>query len=138
VAKNKGRLENLIPLTTDKAREIGSKGGKKSVEVRREKKMFSQIQAEFLAETFDIVFDEEDKTKKLTGEQLLKEVQRRILVRCDSASVSMIKEIREGKEGSKVLLDGTLDVKTNDLSRLTDKELAILAALVGKSENTDT
>ena len=138
MAKNKGRLENLIPLTTDKAREIGSKGGKKSVEVRREKKMFSQIQAEFLAETFDIVFDEEDKTKKLTGEQLLKEVQRRILVRCDSASVSMIKEIREGKEGSKVLLDGTLDVKTNDLSRLTDKELAILAALVGKSENTDT
>jgi hypothetical protein len=106
VAKNKGRLENLVPLTTDKAREIGSKGGKKSVEVRREKKMFSQIQAEFLAETFDIVFDEEDKAKKLTGEQLLKEVQRRILVRCDSASVSMIKEIREGKEGSKTILAG--------------------------------
>jgi len=138
VGKNKGRPENLIPLTTDKAREIGSKGGKKSVAVRREKKMFSQIQAEFLAETFEIVFDEEDKKKKLTGEQLLKEVQRRILVRCDSASVSMIKEIREGKEGNKLLLDGTLDVKTNDLSKLTDKELATLAALVGKSENTDT
>jgi hypothetical protein len=109
VAKNKGRPENLISIadrTTEEQREITSKGGKKSVAVRREKKMFSQIQAEFLAETFDIVFDEDDKAKRLTGEQLLKEVQRRILLRCDSASVSMIKEIREGKEGSKTILAG--------------------------------
>lgn len=109
MAKNKGRTENLIPVTErtkDEARQIARKGGIKSGIVRREKKMFSQIQAEFLAETFDIVFDEDDKAKKLTGEQLLKEVQRRILVRCDSASVSMIKEIREGKEGSKTILAG--------------------------------
>ena len=34
----KGRKENLRNLTTEEAREIGVKGGKKSVEVRRRKK----------------------------------------------------------------------------------------------------
>ena len=31
-------IENLEPLSTEKAREIGSKGGKASVKVRRERK----------------------------------------------------------------------------------------------------
>ncbi len=36
----KGNMDNLVPLTTEKAREIGSIGGKKSAQVRREKASF--------------------------------------------------------------------------------------------------
>ena len=39
---------NLKPLTTKKAREIGAKGGKKSVEVRRQKKMLKDLLEEAL------------------------------------------------------------------------------------------
>ena len=35
-------IENLKPLSTEKAREIGSKGGKKSGEVRRQRKAFKE------------------------------------------------------------------------------------------------
>lgn len=35
--------ENLVPLTTSKAREIGKKGGKKSGQVRRQRKTLAQI-----------------------------------------------------------------------------------------------
>lgn len=34
--------QNLKPLTTDKAREIGSKGGKASVEARRKRKTLKE------------------------------------------------------------------------------------------------
>lgn len=39
---------NLKPLTTNKAREIGSKGGKKSGEVRRQKKLLKDLLEEAL------------------------------------------------------------------------------------------
>lgn len=40
--------QNLKPLSTRKAREIGKKGGKKSVEVRKEKKMLRDLLEEAL------------------------------------------------------------------------------------------
>lgn len=40
--------QNLKPLTTSKAREIGKKGGKKSGKVRREKKMLRDLLEEAL------------------------------------------------------------------------------------------
>ena len=40
--------KNLKPLTTEKAREIGSKGGKASVEKRRQNKTFKEIINRFL------------------------------------------------------------------------------------------
>lgn len=42
--------ENLKPLTSEKAREIGRIGGKKSVEVRRERKKFREMFKILLAE----------------------------------------------------------------------------------------
>lgn len=39
---------NLKPLTANKAREIGSKGGKKSGEVRRQKKLLKDLLEEAL------------------------------------------------------------------------------------------
>jgi len=65
MAKNKGRKENLIPLTTEKAREIGKKGGLKSVEVRREKKLLSQIYAK--------VIDDESETIEAALKKKIKE-----------------------------------------------------------------
>ncbi len=35
-------IDNLVPLTTEKAREIGAKGGKRSGEVKREKRTFKK------------------------------------------------------------------------------------------------
>jgi len=100
--------ENLIPLNKrakNVQREIQSKGGKVKAEKRREKILLSQLYADFLCDTMDIQFTDEEK-KKLNGTQFVKEVQKRILARCDSSSVSMLKEIREATEGSKSILTG--------------------------------
>ncbi len=40
--------QNLKPLTTSKAREIGKKGGKRSAEIRKEKKMLRDLLEEAL------------------------------------------------------------------------------------------
>jgi len=101
VAKRGGSPENLVPLTTEKARKIGAAGGKKSGEVKRERKLLSQMYADLLAKGFEV-----------EGERLsLDEVASAIMARRDAASVSMLKEIREATEGSKVTLDGPLEIK---------------------------
>ena len=102
-----GRPENLVPLTTEKAREIGKLGAEKSAEVRREKKRISQMYADMLAEEFEI--DVDGVKTKLEGKAFLRHVASKILERTDSASVSMLKEIREATEGNKVELSGEVD-----------------------------
>ena len=107
MAKNKGKPENLKPFNTlpvDKQREIQVKGGKKSVEVRKEKKLISQIYADMMAKTYNIPY--EDGAKKLTGEGLLEETIKRVLAAGGSPAVSMVKEWREATEGNKVALSG--------------------------------
>lgn len=104
MAKNKGRVENLVPLTTEKAREIGREGGKKSVESRREKKLLSQIYGELLADEYEIEID--GKKTKITGTKLVQSIAHDVLNRRDSSSVSMLKEIREATEGNKMTLAG--------------------------------
>jgi hypothetical protein len=85
-------IDNLKPLTTEKAREIGRAGGLASVKARKEKKLMSQIYAEVLSE----IYDEPDPDKNIKG------IIKRVLDRGDSSSVSLIKELREGSEGSKI------------------------------------
>lgn len=96
--------QNLVPLTTEKAREIGSLGGKRSGEVKREKKLLSAIYAEMLADEFEVDLPE-GKTK-LSGKEYMRRVAAAILARNDSAAVSMLKEIREATEGTKTQLTG--------------------------------
>lgn len=96
--------ENLRPfntLTEEEQREIASKGGKASVESRREKKIMSQIYAEFLEKEHDITLEEGIK-EKVSGSKLLEIVMSKVLNRGDSASVSLMKEIREATEGSRI------------------------------------
>jgi len=94
--KTRGNPEKLVPLTTQKAREIGKKGGVRSGQVKREKKLLSAMYADLLAKGFEV-----------DGERLsLDQVASAIMARRDSASVSMLKEIREATEGSKTKLVG--------------------------------
>lgn len=93
-----GKPENLKPpASAEQARAMGSKGGKRSAEVRKERKLISQAYAEIIAKMNGI-----DGLNGVT----LESVTEAILERKDSASVSMLKELREATEGSKLALVG--------------------------------
>lgn len=100
--------ENLIPTnkrTKEEVRRNSRKGGIKSGEVRREKKLLSQMWGEFLSKRFDVKI--EGEAKKLTGAELVEQTGLAVMARKDSSSVSMIKEIREATEGNKINHTGT-------------------------------
>ena len=92
-------VQNLKPIKTlsnEEAKKRGSVGGKRSVQVKRERKLLSAMYADLLAKGFEV-----------EGERLsLDEVASAIMARRDSASVSMLKEIREATEGSKTKVTG--------------------------------
>lgn len=113
--------ENLKPLTTNKAREIGRKGGLKSGEKKRERKMMSQIYAEFLEKEHDIIGRNGEK-EKIEGSKLLNRVMSKVLSRGDSASVSMMREIREGTEGNKVNVELNIPIADKRISDYMDGE----------------
>ena len=82
-------------------------GGKASGVARRQKKLMSQIYAEFLAGKFSIKLDPYDPKAKpvaMTGESLINHVVKEVLISGGSASVSLMKEIREATEGSKLAI----------------------------------
>ena len=93
--------------TPEKIKENAIKAGKASGKARREKKLISQIYADMLMKKHKVGKEE------IEGEALLEKVALKVLGRGDSASVSMLKEIREATEGTKVKLgnDGDQDFK---------------------------
>jgi hypothetical protein len=97
-------LKSLKDRTPEEKKEIASMGGVACQKKKKERKLVSQIYADFLAQKHKI-----DKNE-ITGSDLLAEVVRNVLFRSDSASVSMLKEIRESTEGSKVNLEGQIIV----------------------------
>jgi len=106
--------KNLIPnseRTPEQIKEMTRKGGIKSGEVRREKKLMSQIYAEFLEKDHDVVG--KDGLKKMSGHQLLSSVMSKVLSRGDSAAVSLMKEIREATEGNNINIDTSLPITIN-------------------------
>lgn len=94
--------DNLRPLTTELAREIGAKGGKRAAESKRKKKLMSQIYGEFLAEKFAVTVD--GTKQDMTGEKLVNSVVKKVLIGGGASAVSLMKEIREATEGSKVAI----------------------------------
>jgi len=100
---------------------MGRKGGIASGKVRREKKRISQILSEYLQKEHNIILRNENgviiKTEKLSAPELIDRTITEVLSRGDSASVSMIKEIREATE------------KDNDNDELTQKLDAILSGV---------
>ncbi len=134
----RGNPDKLIPTnkrSKKEASELGRKGGIASGEARREKKRLSTIYGEMLAGKYEVTINGEKQ--KLDGAELVRFIMRDVLMRRDSASVSLLKEIREATEGSKVDVDmsGSLNV-VRDLSKLTEEELKQLEKLTGKIENT--
>ena len=107
MAKPGGTPENLTPTnqrSKEEARKLGSIGGVKSGEVRREKKRISDIYAAVLAKKYDI------DGETLDGSDLITNVIQAIISRGDSASVSMIKELREGIDGNKIEHSGEVGI----------------------------
>lgn len=91
---------NLNPVRTkEEARERGIAGGKSSGEARRKKALMSQMFGEWLADEHGIKLD--GKERKLTGVELLKLVNTKIILKADATTVSLEKLMIEATEGSK-------------------------------------
>ena len=99
----RGNPKNLIKnseLTPEQLKKMTSNGGKKSVQVRKEKKLMSAILADYLA--------------RQNGYDSFDKYIENVLKRGDSATVSMIKTFVESIEGSKVKMETVLTVNTDD------------------------
>lgn len=120
--------ENLRPCTPENARERQLKSAKKRKENNEKKKFLSEMYAEFLADEYSVTKGGE--TKKISGTEYVKTVVKAIINRGDSSSVTMLKEIREATEGSKINLSGT--VKTE--METTEEREALFNKIVGGNE----
>ena len=100
---------NLRTPTTDEAKEMQKKSAEKRKENNAKKKLMSQIYAEFLEREYEVKAGE--GKRKISGAELVNEVMRKVLARSDSSSVSLMREIREGTEGTKMQLSGELSTK---------------------------
>lgn len=108
MAKEDG-YKNLIPTnrkTKEEARELGRIGGIKSGVAKREKKLLSEIYADLLAKEHEVTIN--GKKTKIRGHELVNQVAMKVLHRGDGSSVSMLKEIREATEGTKIINDGEI------------------------------
>ena len=102
-----GTPENLRTPTSSEAKEMQRKGAEKRKENNRQKKLMSQIYAEFLAKEYNVKVG--DKNKKISGADFVNEAMKKIIARGDSASVSLLRELREGTEGNKIQLSGNVN-----------------------------
>lgn len=107
-----GNPSKLVPCTPENARERQLKSAEKRKENRQKKILMSQIYAEFLEKEYNVKAG--DKTKKISGAELCNEAMKKIIARGDSASVSLLRELREGTEGNKIQLSGA--IKTESMS----------------------
>lgn len=110
--------ENLKPCNSENARERQLKSAEKRKENNAKKKLMSQIYAEFLEKEYNVKTT--DGTKKISGSELVNEAMKKIMARGDSSSVSLLREIREGTEGTKVNIDGSLAV-SNDMETTEER-----------------
>ena len=111
--------QNLRKPTTDEAKEMQRKSAEKRKENNAKKKLMSQIYAEFLEKEYNV--RQGEKERKLTGAELVNECMKKIIARGDSSSVSLLREVREGTEGQKINLSGTVKTEmesTEDLIKL--------------------
>lgn len=104
--------QNLRTPTSEEARAMQLKGAEKRKENNAKRKLMSQIYAEFLEKEYNVKTAE--GTKKISGAELVNECMKKIVARGDSSSVSLLRELREGTEGSKVQVSGS--VSTENLS----------------------
>lgn len=118
--------DNLRTPTSEEAKEMQLKSAEKRKENNAKKKLMSQIYAEFLEKEYDV--RQGDKTKRLSGAELVNECMKKIIARGDSSSVSLMTEIRKAMEGDKVNLSGT--VKTE--METTEERIKLFEDIVEK------
>ena len=104
-----GNPSKLKPCTPENARERQLKSAAKRKENHAKKVLMSQIYADFLEKEYSIKVG--DKTKKITGAEFVNEAMKKIIARGDSSSVSLLRELREGTEGSRVQVTGNVTTK---------------------------
>ena len=120
--------QNLRTPTTDEAKEMQKKSVEKRKENTEKRKLMSQIYAEFLEKEYNV--RQGDKERKLTGAELVNECMKKIIARGDSASVSLMREVRETIEGQKINLSG--EIKTD--MQTTEDRIKAFKNLMGKNE----
>lgn len=106
---NEQNLRPIRYLSTEEAKQRGSKGGIASGAARRENKRLSEIYAKALADEYDIVIEpavrvngkvvRKERREKLQGKALYNYVIGRILSRCDSTTVQFLKNVGDLTEG---------------------------------------
>ncbi len=99
--------------TPERVRETAKKAGRASGKARREKKLMSQIYADFLAKEHEIIMRNGTK-KRMSGSEIVGTVMSKVFSRGDRASVSLMRELREGTEGSKIKTETVLTINTDD------------------------
>ena len=116
MAKRKGKVENLVPQnlrTKEEQREIARLGGIASGEARKEKKLMSQILADYLQKEHEVVLRDDEGAvidrEKISADELIQRTVTAIMTRGDSASASIIKSIAEITEGKNVNLSGMVE-----------------------------
>ena len=129
----KDNLKPIKTLSTEEAKRRGSNGGKVSGAKRREKKLMSQIYAEFLDKDHEVIGKDGIK-KKLSGQALLNSVMSKVLSRGDSSSVRLMREIRETTEGSRVNILNPISIngkiETKNKISFGEKDIAEVARIL--------
>lgn len=120
-----GTPETLRTPTSEEAKEMQKKSAEKRKENNAKKKLMSQIYAEFLEKEYEVKVG--DGKKKISGAELVNECMKKIIARGDSSSVSLMREVREGTEGTKVNLSGS--VKTE--METTEDRIKLFEELIG-------
>jgi hypothetical protein len=93
--------ENLQPVKTKKeARERGRNGGIKSGIAKREKKLMTDAYVRAMGKKYKVMLD--GKEQDLDWEDFLSIIVRDVMMKRDSCSVSLMREMREGLEGNKL------------------------------------
>ena len=109
-------VQNLKPkpFTKENAKEMGARGGKKKAENAKERVLMSEIYSQFIAE------------HKAELEESLKKVT----MRGDASTVSLMAELRKGTEGDKVNLSGSIKTEMET----TEDRLKAFQKIVQKND----
>lgn len=112
--KKKGRVENLDPCRdTETAKARGKLGGIRSGQVKKERKLVSQILADYLQKEHEVILRDDQgeviDRETIPASELIERTVTAVMARGDSASVQMLKTMHDTTEGQKVNLSGLLE-----------------------------
>lgn len=106
-------LVNLADRPKEERTAIARKGAYAAVEVKKEKKLVSQILADYLQKEHEVILRDDQgeviDRETIPASELIERTVTAVMARGDSASVAMIKTISESTEGQKMQLSGLLE-----------------------------